>query len=181
MGRGRHCQGPTRSGGIQNHATLWGGDLSSHASLPIIVGKYQETGRSNHAKPVYLEEKDPGTPWDVLIYYWDKRDGARYSGWWFGSSVGGNQVWARSGNDGPMPPRGGWAIPWTTSPREDFEVTEHEPEGSDQLQENCPRGVRGQLATCGMLAFVTPDPELCVSPPTGSSTPTASRPAADFT
>ena len=93
----------------------------------------------------YHKEKDPGTPWDVFIYYWDKRDGARYSGWWFGSSVGGNQVWARSGNDGPMPPRGGWAIPWNTQPREDFEVTEQEPEGSDYSYAKLPSRSTGPV------------------------------------
>ena len=31
---------------------------------------------------------------DVLIYFWDERDGANFCGWWFGPKVGGDQVWA---------------------------------------------------------------------------------------
>ena len=95
------------------------------------MGKYRETVVFNHARPVYKKVKGPENSCDVFIYYWDARDGDRYSGWWFGSSAGGNQVWARSRTHGSMPSRGGWAIPWNAAPRDGFEVTEQELEGSD--------------------------------------------------
>lgn len=56
----------------------------------------------------------------VLIYYWDERDGPNFHGWWFGPKafwsllartfqVGGDQVWAYNANKlSPVPPASGW-------------------------------------------------------------------------
>eukprot|EP00913_Durusdinium_trenchii_P019952 g18753.t1 len=46
----------------------------------------------------------------VFLYFWDNRDGADFSGWWFGDQVGGTQVWARNPSPGPLPPRTGWKV-----------------------------------------------------------------------
>ena len=29
---------------------------------------------------------------EVMLYYWDDRDGSDFSGWWFGPKVGGDQA-----------------------------------------------------------------------------------------
>merc|ERR1719149_337996 len=58
----------------------------------IIMGNYTPYTQ-NHGKVVYRkDEKSKG--FEVLIYYWDDRDGPDQCGWWFGPNVGGDQVWA---------------------------------------------------------------------------------------
>ena len=84
--------------------------LSAHAALPILVEKYTKDGM-NHNNPTYKKVNGPDDQWDVFIYYWDARDGADFCGWWFGSSVGVNQVWSRNDKNDPTPPRTGWEIP----------------------------------------------------------------------
>jgi len=49
---------------------------------------------------------------DVLVYYWDDRDGPNFCGWWFGPKVGGDQVWAYNSERGMAPPTTGWRVPY---------------------------------------------------------------------
>merc|ERR1712157_526390 len=50
---------------------------------------------------------------DVLLYFWDERDGAAVSGWWFGPKVGGDQVWAYQPDGSTQtPPMKGWKVPF---------------------------------------------------------------------
>eukprot|EP00929_Paragymnodinium_shiwhaense_P077109 TRINITY_DN3968_c0_g2_i1.p1 TRINITY_DN3968_c0_g2~~TRINITY_DN3968_c0_g2_i1.p1 ORF type:complete len:2044 (-),score=893.51 TRINITY_DN3968_c0_g2_i1:341-6472(-) len=78
-----------------------------------LVGTYTEVGE-NHGRPTYKKnEKIPGHPnISVFVYYWDQRDGADFSGWWFGDEVGGSQVWALAKISTPKPPKMGWRVPW---------------------------------------------------------------------
>ena len=48
----------------------------------------------------------------VVLYFWDARDGEGHSGWWFGDSVGGSQVWSRNPSNAWSPPKAGWRVPW---------------------------------------------------------------------
>ena len=63
----------------------------------IVKGTYFRHG-NNHGKPVYKKKReavpDDDDDLDVLIYYWDERDGDENCGWWFSPSVGGEMVWA---------------------------------------------------------------------------------------
>lgn len=62
----------------------------------IVKGTYFRHG-SNHGKPVYKKKQEEVTDdddLDVLIYFWDDRDGEENCGWWFSPSVGGEMVWA---------------------------------------------------------------------------------------
>mmetsp|Transcript_28031 Transcript_28031/g.48855 ORF Transcript_28031/g.48855 Transcript_28031/m.48855 type:complete len:2072 (-) Transcript_28031:148-6363(-) len=81
--------------------------------IQTLVGTYTEIG-SNHGRKYYQKiEAIPGHQnVKVFLYYWDNRDGADFSGWWFGDELGGSQVWARCSTHGPTPPRVGWKIPW---------------------------------------------------------------------
>jgi len=77
----------------------------------IIKGAYTAQG-TNHGKPVYKKEGPPGGV-NVLVYFWDERDGPSFSGWWFGPKVGGDQVWAYHGDGAAaLPPASGWRVPW---------------------------------------------------------------------
>merc|ERR1712060_698697 len=68
----------------------------------------------NHGKVVYKkqEEDDELSGLDVLIYYWDDRDGPELCGWWFGPNVGGDQVWAyHPSRTAATPPASEWNVP----------------------------------------------------------------------
>jgi len=84
----------------------------THVSVgPIVRGNYSVDG-SNHNKPAYRkEQKVSGL--DVMLYYWDERDGVEFSGWWFGPKIGGDQVWAYQPTRATQtPPRTGWKVPY---------------------------------------------------------------------
>lgn len=76
----------------------------------IVKGTYRVSGM-NHNKPVYKKyEKAKGL--DVLVYFWDDRDGLELCGWWFGPAVGGDQVWAfHPSRTSTTPPANEWNIP----------------------------------------------------------------------
>jgi len=78
-----------------------------------LCGTYVENGM-NHTKKCYKkQEKIPGHEGvNVFLYYWDSRDGADFSGWWFGDQLGGTQVWAKANAHTPTPPKAGWKVPW---------------------------------------------------------------------
>eukprot|EP00929_Paragymnodinium_shiwhaense_P078674 TRINITY_DN407_c0_g4_i1.p1 TRINITY_DN407_c0_g4~~TRINITY_DN407_c0_g4_i1.p1 ORF type:complete len:2118 (+),score=935.15 TRINITY_DN407_c0_g4_i1:97-6450(+) len=81
--------------------------------ISTLVGDYKEQGL-NHGRKYYQKvQMIPGhEKIKVYLYYWDKRDGEDFSGWWFGDELGGSQVWARVASHGPVPPRSGWKVPW---------------------------------------------------------------------
>lgn len=99
-------------------------DVSGCASpevSDIIKGRYQIV-EQNHNKNVY--KKEGGGDVQVLIYYWDDRDGPNFHGWWFGPKIGGDQVWAFNGDTGsPNPPGVGWKVPWNGSTDPSLKVT----------------------------------------------------------
>ena len=88
----------------------------------IIQGSYVMQG-SNHGKPFY-KKKGPQGSVSVFIYFWDDRDGASFSGWWFGPKVGGDQVWAYNGSkSSAMPPLSGWKVPWDGPEDQSLRIT----------------------------------------------------------
>lgn len=77
----------------------------------IMRGSFTLCG-SNHGKPTYKKDQQV-SGLDVMIYFWDQRDGANFNGWWFGPKVGGDQVWAyHSKREAPFPPKTGWKVPY---------------------------------------------------------------------
>lgn len=84
----------------------------THSNVgPIVRGDYNIAG-SNHNKPAYKkEQKVSGL--DVMLYYWDDRDGVAFCGWWFGPKIGGDQVWAyQPTRTTATPPQSGWKVPY---------------------------------------------------------------------
>eukprot|EP00927_Polykrikos_kofoidii_P062732 TRINITY_DN5753_c0_g1_i4.p1 TRINITY_DN5753_c0_g1~~TRINITY_DN5753_c0_g1_i4.p1 ORF type:complete len:1625 (-),score=489.66 TRINITY_DN5753_c0_g1_i4:385-5259(-) len=88
----------------------------------IIAGTYFPLTK-NHGKVVYKKEgKSRGL--DVLIYFWDERDGPELGGWWFGPNVGGDQVWAyHPDRTASMPPASEWNVPHDGPIDSSFAVT----------------------------------------------------------
>lgn len=78
---------------------------------PTIRGTYYNVG-NNHGRPAYKRDVQVNG-FDVMLYFWDERDGPAFSGWWFGPAVGGDQVWAyHAGKHLTSAPKGGWKVPY---------------------------------------------------------------------
>eukprot|EP00929_Paragymnodinium_shiwhaense_P100126 TRINITY_DN6218_c0_g2_i1.p1 TRINITY_DN6218_c0_g2~~TRINITY_DN6218_c0_g2_i1.p1 ORF type:complete len:1611 (+),score=399.23 TRINITY_DN6218_c0_g2_i1:100-4932(+) len=78
---------------------------------PMIRGSYVLTGEENHGRPVYKSVRQVNNL-DLMIYYWDARDGPTFQGWYFGHQVGGNQIWAFSQEwQADAPPERSWRAP----------------------------------------------------------------------
>lgn len=82
----------------------------AHATVGRIVRGTFTLSSQNHGKPVYKKDTQVNNL-DVMLYFWDQRDGASFSGWWFGPQVGGDQVWAYHPKDTPSPPKSGYHVP----------------------------------------------------------------------
>lgn len=101
------------------------------AGLRTLIGEYEEKG-SHLGRKVYQKvhmakgASKGKSPLDVLLYYWDDRDGDTYEGWWFGNKLGGSQVWAHCKERGPRPPVSGWKVPWNGYVRPDFALVPKE-------------------------------------------------------
>ncbi|CAK0871626.1 unnamed protein product, partial [Prorocentrum cordatum] len=61
--------------------------------IQTLVGDYADKG-TNHGRRYYQKNQKIAGHEDVkvFLYYWDERDGADFSGWWFGDALGGSQV-----------------------------------------------------------------------------------------
>eukprot|EP00930_Biecheleria_cincta_P010835 TRINITY_DN11318_c0_g2_i1.p1 TRINITY_DN11318_c0_g2~~TRINITY_DN11318_c0_g2_i1.p1 ORF type:complete len:1067 (+),score=292.64 TRINITY_DN11318_c0_g2_i1:81-3281(+) len=76
----------------------------------IVRGDFALTSE-NHGKPVY-KRNGQVNGLDVMLYFWDDRDGPNFCGWWFGPKVGGDQVWAYHPEKAGTPPLSGWKVPY---------------------------------------------------------------------
>jgi len=107
---------PSATGKDAPKFTVTSQSKTDDIGIQTLVGDYADKG-ANHGKRFYQKlQKIPGhEDIKVFLYFWDNRDGADFSGWWFGDQVGGTQVWARNPSAGPIPPRIGWKVPWDSS------------------------------------------------------------------
>jgi len=55
---------------------------------PILWGQYQIAG-THHGNVMYVKTE----PVNVVLYYWDDRDGSAFCGWWF--AWGWSHSWAK--------------------------------------------------------------------------------------
>lgn len=91
----------------------------------------------NHGRPVYRKDRK-FNDLDVMLYYWDERDGPNFCGWWFGPKVGGDQVWAYQPDRSQLnPPPSGWKVPYDGDVDQTFAVT---PKGGTQPPVSHPAG-----------------------------------------
>ena len=73
-------------------------------------GTYVKTAEVYHGMPVY-KRAEPMNDVGYLLYFYDERDGPHFSGWWFGRSLGGEEVSAFNPNrEGQLPPPSGWRV-----------------------------------------------------------------------
>mmetsp|Transcript_9346 Transcript_9346/g.16265 ORF Transcript_9346/g.16265 Transcript_9346/m.16265 type:complete len:1041 (-) Transcript_9346:62-3184(-) len=84
----------------------------THATVGGIVRGTFQLSTENHGKPAYKKDGQVNGL-DVMIYYWDERDGPGFNGWWFGPVIGGDQVWAyHTEKAATTPPSTGWKVPY---------------------------------------------------------------------
>lgn len=95
--------------GNDNHIEVTG---CTHSTVGGIVrGSFTLHGE-NHGKPAYKRDQQVNSL-DVMLYYWDERDGAAFCGWWFGPKIGGDQVWAyHPSRTAATAPKSGWKVPY---------------------------------------------------------------------
>lgn len=117
----RQSNGDTAKRPHQAEKLILESSLGDKATKAVhkLVGEYVESG-TNHGKKCYKLQSDDSTVW---LYFWDQRDGWEFSGWWFGSRVGGAQVFARASEQGSTPPEKGWRIPFDASVKSDVTLT----------------------------------------------------------
>lgn len=83
-----------------------------HGTVGSIVRGTLTLHSENHGKPVYKKDSQVNGL-DVMLYFWDDRDGPNFCGWWFGPKVGGDQVWAyHPEKTSNSPPSTGWKVPY---------------------------------------------------------------------
>merc|ERR1712139_444288 len=75
----------------------------------IVHGTYSPHSE-NHGRTVFRKDT-LFNGLQVLIYFWDDRDGDELAGWWFAPSIGGDQVWAFAEGEGNKPPTSKWRVP----------------------------------------------------------------------
>jgi len=91
--------------------------------IQTLCGDFIEKGVNHERKYFQKMPPGPGQPSpEVFLYYWDSRDGPSYEGWWFGKSVGGNEVWSHNQTSSENPPAKGWKIPFAGAKRDTFEL-----------------------------------------------------------
>mmetsp|Transcript_78760 Transcript_78760/g.218910 ORF Transcript_78760/g.218910 Transcript_78760/m.218910 type:complete len:908 (+) Transcript_78760:117-2840(+) len=98
-----------QSGEVGDAATLAIAGCVDPVVGPTIRGSYSLSGL-NHGRPVF-KRGQKASGFDVLIFYWDERDGAANCGWWFAPSIGSEQVWAYQPGRTATPPVSGWRVP----------------------------------------------------------------------
>lgn len=80
--------------------------------FPALNGCFEQVlDLSAHGKPVYSRLRVADEQ-QVLLYFWDDRDGWHFCGWWMGLEVGSSTVWAFNPGQCHRPPTSGWRCPW---------------------------------------------------------------------
>jgi len=82
-----------------------------HATIGNIVRGHFNRAGDNHGRPTFKKDTQ-SNGLDVMLYFWDERDGPALCGWWFGPKVGGDQVWAFHPSKDLRPPSSGWMVPF---------------------------------------------------------------------
>jgi hypothetical protein len=72
----------------------------------IICGNYKKSTQ-NHGKTAYKRDMQ-SNDLDVMLYFWDDREGDHLSGWWIGPCLGSDLVWAYNPSWSESPPEEGW-------------------------------------------------------------------------
>ncbi|CAJ1417554.1 unnamed protein product, partial [Effrenium voratum] len=81
---------------------------SDPEATALLSGHYRCSG-SNHGKPTWAKVSDAEEAPQICLYCWSEPS---LSGWWFGTSVGGDAVIAFHPDPRAEPPESGWHVPF---------------------------------------------------------------------
>lgn len=87
----------------------------------IVKGEFTKHSE-NHGKPVFKKTTQVNGL-DVMVYFWEDKENANFTGWWFGPKVGGDQVWAYHAEKAMCPPANGWKVPYDGDVDNTFSIT----------------------------------------------------------
>jgi len=95
----------------------------AHGSMvaSIVSGSFAANGE-NHGKSAFKKDQQV-SGLDVILYFWDDRDGADLCGWYVAPEIGGNQVWAFIPSKEANPPQTGWQVPYGGPVDPSFKLT----------------------------------------------------------
>merc|ERR1712048_1491543 len=82
-----------------------------HATVGVIARGNYTIAAENHGKKAYKRDAQVNGL-DVMVYFWDERDGPNFCGWWFGPKIGGDQVWAYHPEKTQAPPKTWGKVPY---------------------------------------------------------------------
>merc|ERR1712048_568564 len=108
-----------------------------HATVGVIARGNYTIAAENHGRRAYKRDSQVNGL-DVMIYFWDERDGPNFCGWWFGPKIGGDQVWAyHPDKSAQTPPKNGWKVPYDGPVDPTFIITPSRPgmQGAAQQQQ----------------------------------------------
>eukprot|EP00405_Crypthecodinium_cohnii_P033763 CAMPEP_0206532428 /NCGR_PEP_ID=MMETSP0325_2-20121206/4372_1 /ASSEMBLY_ACC=CAM_ASM_000347 /TAXON_ID=2866 /ORGANISM="Crypthecodinium cohnii, Strain Seligo" /LENGTH=1013 /DNA_ID=CAMNT_0054028895 /DNA_START=93 /DNA_END=3130 /DNA_ORIENTATION=- len=141
----------------------------------VIEGNYASTG-SNHNKPVW-KKKGAGDD-EVIIYYWDGRDGEEM-GWWFGPSIGNQLVWAfHKDTSGDLAPKSGWRVPYDGPLDKSLRVTYSDPSKLSGSTDKKSKSARSAAAAAVLSKGAAVDEESESGSESDSSSASSHRPKA---
>jgi len=91
----------------------------------VLKGSYSYSS-TNHGRPVFLKDHAP-KDLDVLIYYWDERDGDEFCGWWISPALACDHVWAHHPSRSALSPPGtAWSVPHNEAVDSSFNLVSRE-------------------------------------------------------
>jgi len=92
----------------------------NRVGMPSLVGTYRACNMVKCGRPVFrrVDQRE-----DMVMYFFDARDGHQWCGWWIGRSLTENEAFAHNSATGFFPPRSGWQVPWEGAIDPGFVVT----------------------------------------------------------
>eukprot|EP00928_Gymnodinium_smaydae_P079678 TRINITY_DN63543_c0_g1_i1.p1 TRINITY_DN63543_c0_g1~~TRINITY_DN63543_c0_g1_i1.p1 ORF type:complete len:885 (+),score=316.92 TRINITY_DN63543_c0_g1_i1:71-2725(+) len=112
-----------QQGNTVANATKFAVTGCSHPTVgPTVRGSYS-LAAENHGRRAYKRDAMVNGL-DVMIYFWDERDGPNFCGWWFGPKIGGDRVWAYHPDKAAQtPPLNGWKVPYDGPVDASFQIS----------------------------------------------------------
>eukprot|EP00418_Pyrodinium_bahamense_P090414 CAMPEP_0179035354 /NCGR_PEP_ID=MMETSP0796-20121207/13068_1 /TAXON_ID=73915 /ORGANISM="Pyrodinium bahamense, Strain pbaha01" /LENGTH=1161 /DNA_ID=CAMNT_0020731625 /DNA_START=58 /DNA_END=3543 /DNA_ORIENTATION=+ len=118
--------------GNERHILISG---CTHGTVGSIVRGTYTLSAENHGKAAYKKDAQVNGL-DVMLYFWDERDGPSFCGWWFGPKIGGDQVWAyHPSRTATTPPKTGWKVPYDGPVDPTFVVSARPAQAGQQQQQ----------------------------------------------
>jgi len=119
----------------------------THGTVGSIVRGSYTLSAENHGKPAYRKDAQVNGL-DVMLYFWDERDGPNFCGWWFGPKIGGDQVWAyHPSRTSKTAPKTGWKVPYDGPVDPTFLISKAQQAAQPQAPQQAQQGWNSSYAS----------------------------------